>query len=442
MKENQIASITVILIAGGISKRMWPFTDKCFISVYGKPILYHALAQLERVGFKKVVIVGNHLNIAAIRMLTKGFSKMTIKSVMQEGKGMAHALLSAIRQGVSGPIMVRTPHDNVDDQALIALTEVIKEDIDGAILGKKISRYFPGGYIVAQDGLVQEIVEKPSPSARPSDIVTIVTHYFADALSFTKIIDRIQSTEDDLYERALTEMIKSGSKLKLVTYDGPWSYLKFPWHMLNVVDYFISQQKSIRIAASAKIHSSVTMSGAVVIEDGAIINANSSIIGPAYIGKNTLIGHNCLVRYSHIGVNCVIGFNTEVVRSYVGNHTWLHKNYVGDSVIGSNVAMGSGAVTGNIRLDEQEVFSVIDKKKITTNRTKLGAIVGDDVRIGINVSLMPGVKIGKGSFISAGVVLTDDVLDGKFVSTEQKIKLVNNSKIVKTENREQYRSQI
>ena len=42
-------------------------------------------------------------------------------------------------------------------------------------------------------------------------------------------------------------------------------------------------------------------------------------------------------------------------------------------------------------------------------------IIGDDVWLGRNVLVMPGVKIGKGSIVAAGAVVTKDVPEYKIV---------------------------
>ena len=38
-----------------------------------------------------------------------------------------------------------------------------------------------------------------------------------------------------------------------------------------------------------------------------------------------------------------------------------------------------------------------------------GATLGDDVSIGANATVLPGVTVGKGSFVAAGAVVTEDV---------------------------------
>jgi len=92
--------------------------------------------------------------------------------------------------------------------------------------------------------------------------------------------------------------------------------------------------------------------------------------------------------------------------------------------------MGAGTVLANFKLNENNIFSEINRVRVDTGRMKLGAIVGKGVRIGINCSIMPGVKIGKNSTIGAAVLLNQDIADNKRVNHEP-------LKYVITENKKQ-----
>jgi bifunctional UDP-N-acetylglucosamine pyrophosphorylase/glucosamine-1-phosphate N-acetyltransferase len=144
----------------------------------------------------------------------------------------------------------------------------------------------------------------------------------------------------------------------------------------------------------------------VYLEDNIKIFENTKIVGPCYIGKNTIIGNNTIIRGSHIGADSVVGFNCDVTRSYIGDNCWFHSNYIGDSVLENNISMGGGSSLANLRLDDGEIG--------VSGRRKLGAMIGVGVRIGVNASVMPGVNIGKNSFVGAGVVLDKNLPDNSF----------------------------
>jgi len=89
-----------------------------------------------------------------------------------------------------------------------------------------------------------------------------------------------------------------------------------------------------------------------------------------------------------------------------------HLSYVGDSIVGAGCSLGAGTITANLRFDDQPIISMVKGRRVDTGRRKLGAIIGDNVRTGINVSLLPGVKIGSGAWIGPGVTVSRDVVAG------------------------------
>ena len=194
----------------------------------------------------------------------------------------------------------------------------------------------------------------------------------------------------------------------MVVFEGSFASLKYPWNILDIMD-ILFQRLSPHQGKNVEIKSNVVIEGPVYISDNVKIFENSKIVGPCYIGANTIIGNNNIIRHSHIGANCVTGFNTDITRSYVGDNCWFHSNYVGDSVLEGDVSMGSGTVLANLRLDRGEIASVIGENRVNTKRTKLGAMIGINVRVGVNASIMPGVKIGSNSMVGAGLVVNHDI---------------------------------
>lgn len=233
-------------------------------------------------------------------------------------------------------------------------------------------------------------------------------------------------------------MVRDGKKIKVLNYKDYWGYLTYPWHVLSVTDFFLKKIKSYK-GKDVKIAKNATLIEPIILEDGVRLLENTKIVGPAYIGRNTLVGNNCVVRESMIGPNSVLGFSTEVTRSYIAGNCWFHSNYVGDSVIGDNVGMGSRATIANFRLDEKSIYSKVEVDKINTGKTKFGSVIGNDVRIGIGTLIMPGVKIGRGSFVGSGVILSEDLPDGKAIFVNQTYTIKDNREKINKNSRESLR---
>lgn len=429
----------VVMLAAGRSKRMKPIEDKNFLSFLGKFLIVHQLEILKQVGLNEVILVGGKHNLEKIAEMAKSLMKtLKMKISFREQKnpdlGMCGAVLAAKDLLRGEPVMVLSSNDVVDTEAFKLILKVSKDDeAESFLLGKKVVSYFPGGYLETdKKGFIHNIIEKPEQGKEPSDLVNLVVHVHKNSAELVKYLENVadprmgtKSKNDDLYEQALAKMMHDGVKMKAVRYDGFWQPLKFPWHVHSVFKYLFSKAakkiaKSAQIAKNAIINGEVIIGENVKIFDGAVIN------GPCYIGDDTIIATNALVRDSNVGKNCVIGFSTEVARSCLGDEVWTHSNYIGDSVIGNNVSFGAGTVTGNLRLDEKNVQVFHEGKKIDAHTNKFGAVISDNVRVGVNTSLMPGVRVSSGSFIGAGIVVPEDVPENSFVRGEWKLKVSEN----------------
>jgi len=95
-------------------------------------------------------------------------------------------------------------------------------------------------------------------------------------------------------------------------------------------------------------------------------------------------------------------------------------------VIGNNVSFGAGTVIGNLRFDEQNIQVTIGKGKVDSGLSKLGLITGNDIRVGINTSFMPGIKIGTGTIIGPGLTINEDIPEQSYVRGETTLKISSN----------------
>lgn len=411
--------VVALVLAGGDSTRLWPLRHKNFIRFSGKPLIYYSIFNLVKYGFNNILIVVNKEDQSQYLRLQDEFKTSHIRVEPQtDPRGMAGAVISAEKYIYDRPVLIIGPSDIHENIIFSDLNKLIKTNPDGILAGTVLEKYFPGGYLTVKDGLVTGIVEKPNPEKLPSNIVNFVFDYFTRGELLLSAVKRVKTQNDDLYEKGIESLIKKDLRFKYLPYRGYWGYLKYPWHVLSLTSYFLSLIKGKHVKKSV-IDKNVQIEGDVYIEEGVRIMENVKIVGPAYIGKNTLVGQNCLIRESMIGSNCVVGFSSEITRSYIEGSCWFHNNYVGDSVLSNNIGMGAGAVTANFKLNERPIKSVIEGKIHNTERTKLGAVIGDNARIGVNASLMPGVKIGRNSIVGAGVILNQDLPDNKTIFTKQ-----------------------
>ncbi len=420
----------VVLMCGGIGKRMSPITtDKALLKFGGEPLIVHQINSAREAGISEFVVITNPENNSDIQSSLSKISDVQLDFVLQkEPLGMANALLSASDLIGGKPFILVSSNDVFDKSAYVALLKEYERNSRYSVYmsARQVHSYFPGGYLVVnEDNEISHIVEKPSEGQEPSDLINIVIHLHAEPERLLNYLASTTSSADDVYERSLDRMIGDGYKMKAVIYHGAWQAIKYPWNILETMDYFSKQLKR-QISPSARISGKSVVDGDVVIEDSARVMEGAVVRGPSYIGRNTIIGNGVLVRDSVVGDDCVVGYGTEIKHSYIGSKCWFHSNYIGDSVIEDDCSFGAGAVTANFRLDEANVYIMVGNDKIDTETDKLGAIIGKGCRIGIHASLMPGIKIGANSFIGAHVYLIDDVEAGKKVLAESHYRVMSN----------------
>jgi len=421
--------VKAVFLCGGRGKRMCPIAeDKFLLDFLGKSLLEHQIKIACEAGLSHFVIIGNPENIAKIEQITKKIPGVKVDLALQkESSGIADALKSA-QPFLHGQLVVINPNDVFSSPAYTKIiTEAEKAPASSYILGYQVQKYFPGGYLqVNSQNELLHIVEKPNPGEEPSNLVNILIHCHNNSEELLRYIETVQTTRDDVYECALDNMVKGGHKIKVVPYNDFWAPIKYPWHIFKVMEYFLDNAQPY-IAPSARISEKANIEGKVILSDNVKVLENAVIRGPVYIGANSIIGNNALVRdYSHIGSNSVIGYSTEVKHSYIGDNCWFHSNYIGDSIVDDNCSLGAGTVLANFRLDEGYIQIKVGDSLVDTGYDKLGAIMGRGCRVGVNASLMPGVRVGPDSFVGPQVCLREDLGANKMVLLESRHQIEDN----------------
>ena len=109
--------------------------------------------------------------------------------------------------------------------------------------------------------------------------------------------------------------------------------------------------------------------------------------------------------YSVVESFCCI--NNAVGDVVIGNHTrvGLHNTIIGPVIIGDNVNLAQGITVTALNHKFSDKEKRIDEQGVSTNPVK----IGDDIWIGANAVILPGVNIGNHSVIAAGAIVTKDV---------------------------------
>ena len=133
-------------------------------------------------------------------------------------------------------------------------------------------------------------------------------------------------------------------------------------------------------------------------------------------GKHSVIHHSVRMdtppyRRFYLGNNSVIEsnacINNAVGDVIIGDHTrvGLHNTIIGPVTIGSHVNLAQGITVTALNHNFSDTERRIDEQGVSTKPV----VIEDDIWIGANAVILPGVRIGCHSVIAAGSVVTKDV---------------------------------
>ena len=130
----------------------------------------------------------------------------------------------------------------------------------------------------------------------------------------------------------------------------------------------------------------------------AVIHCSVRMDTPPY-RKFSLGAHSVVESYS-----CI---NNAVGDVIIGDHTrvGLHNTIIGPVTIGSHVNLAQGITVTALNHNFSETDKRIDEQGVSTTPVT----IEDDVWIGANAVILPGVSIGTHSVVAAGAVVTKDV---------------------------------
>jgi bifunctional UDP-N-acetylglucosamine pyrophosphorylase/glucosamine-1-phosphate N-acetyltransferase len=194
------------------------------------------------------------------------------------------------------------------------------------------------------------------------------------------------------------------------------------WQQRRLAEQLMAEGVTLYDPMRVDIRGNVTTGSDVVIDvnvvfEGDILIGNNVSIGPncfirnATIGDNTSIYANSMIEDADLAANTTIGpfarlrpgtalregakvgNFVEIKKSVIGQGAKVnHLSYIGDSDIGDRVNVGAGTITCN--------YDGVNKHR---------TVLGPDVFVGSNSSIVAPVTVGAGATIGAGSVITSDV---------------------------------
>ena len=416
-----------VVLAAGEGIRLRPLTltrPKHLLPVGGKPLIVRLLEALRSVGIREAVLVTYYKADMLKNYLKSGESLgMSLEYVSQRGVlGTADAVLCAEEHVRGESFLVVYGDLLVSPEAVRRVVEDFRKGGASASMAVvEVEKPWSYGVVSLEEGRVKAIVEKPPKGREPSNLANTGVYVFSEDIF--RFLERTGKSVRGEYELTdtITAMVEDGLEVRAVEVDPEdWMDVGYPWSLLEANERVL---KGLEAETLGEVEEGAVIKGPVYVGEGARVRSGAYIEGPVYIGPGADVGPNCYIRrYTSLGARVRVGNACEIKNSIVMDGTHIaHLSYVGDSVIGERCNFGAGTLIANLRFDDRPVKVMVKDRLVDSGRRKLGVIMGDEVKTGVNVSIMPGVKVGPRSWIAAGLTVYRDVPPDTFLREGQKI---------------------
>lgn len=425
--------LSIVILAAGQGKRMHSQLPKVLHRLAGKPLLEHVVHTVRKLDHAEtpIIVYGHQGDI--VRHALADLDVIWVEQKEQLGTG--HALLQAMPHlSQDNPVLVL-----YGDVPLISL-ETLKHFIastphDG--LGM-ITAHFAnpmglGRIIRDNKNNIVSIIEEKDLTETQRDIKEINTGiYLFPAKLLSKTLPHLQNNNAQK-EYYLTDIINMATKEQMTIHhvqattpeevSGINDRVQLAHleraHQHQLAEKLMRQGVTLLDPHRFDVRGELSVGQDVVIDinviiEGRVIIGNNCTIGPNTILRNVILGDhveikaNSVLDGAEISSGCVIGpfarlrpgtvlaphshvgNFVEIKNSEIGEGTKInHLSYIGDSTIGKRVNIGAGTITCN--------YDGVNKHR---------TVIGDNVFVGSNSSLIAPMQIGEGATIGAGSIVT------------------------------------
>jgi|GEM_PF-147591 glucose-1-phosphate thymidylyltransferase len=403
-----------VILCGGQGKEMMPLSEglpKPLISLLGEPNIVRVMRNLKTAGVEE----------AAVVIKEGGEGIVQVASDSARGLGLTVEFIDqADKTEVLGAIMAAKDafcSKSGDDRFFLAYGDIVSsqefyrsladsavDEAGGAaslVLQRDVKTY--GIVQLRDDGTVQRVVEKPA-ELDPNIGGYVLAGAFILPFSFFELASNSKD-----FIAALNAFAETRS-LSTSLWNGAWTDLGYPWDILNGASRLLDELRSTKISTGARVSPTAIIEPPVIIEEGAQVDHHAVLKGPVYIGRNAYVGTGVLVHnYSSLEEGVTVGAYSEITSSVLQPYTSIGRGcFVGNTVTGLAAIFEPHVTTLNVLHHGSELTRLEPVVKEGRRMVKIGAIVGNNSRIGANSVLYPSVVVRSKESVAPNSVLKNE----------------------------------
>jgi bifunctional UDP-N-acetylglucosamine pyrophosphorylase/glucosamine-1-phosphate N-acetyltransferase len=430
----------IVIMAAGKGTRLKSKRPKVLHEVGGQTLLRHVVDAARQVVPPEdiYVIVGHEAGL-----VKKSVAGLGVQFIEQrEQKGTGHAIQQS-RSAVEGyqdvivlsgdvplirPETIKKIRDfHLEHRAAMTVLTAAPEDLQGY---GRVIRKSPGSVEI------REIVEARSLTRETAQAREINSGIYA--FTSKPLFAHIDSlgTQNAHGEFYLTDMAailgKAGERVLALEAENPDEVLG-----ANTIGEMMEIDGKLRLITAGRLMAegvTIFRPETTVIDSGVVVGADTviepfvqllgettigkecrirsySVLEDAKVGNKVLVRQGCIVTQSRVDDGALLGPYAHIrpeseigEGAHVGNFVETkkirlgkgskanHLSYLGDAEIGAGVNIGAGVITCN--------YDGVSKRK---------TVIGDQVFVGSDSTLVAPLTLGNGAYIAAGSCITEDV---------------------------------
>jgi bifunctional UDP-N-acetylglucosamine pyrophosphorylase/glucosamine-1-phosphate N-acetyltransferase len=395
-----------LILTGGAGRNLVPFSStrpKALAVAASGSLLRRQLTQLREAGITDITIVLGQHGDKIRRAFTDGHDLEVNITYVEQGqpRGITDAILAARSRFNPGEYFLLVYGDVITSgnpffQALQSFNAFKGPIACVCLPGPPTGRY---GNVYMSGTRITKIVEKPTGADLGN---YVLSGFFVLPAELFATVEKVGGQMEKVFD-ALVE----SEGLNASIWEEGWIDVECPWDILAANRMVMDTWDEAQISRDANIEGNVTFRGPVRIAADSMIKSGAVLVGPCYVGPGCYVGNNTLVRnYTSIGARSVIGYGVELKNCVLfGNSDVGRLSFVGDSVLGENADLGSGTMTINENMDRSSIRVDLRGESVDSGLDKLGAFIGDDVKIGASHTIAAGTVVPAGSVVPHRVTL-------------------------------------